>query len=173
MSKLFFTSDTHEDHANIIKYCKRPFKDVEEMNAVIYKAYSSKVEDSDTVYHLGDVIFGSSYGILTPYQGTRHLIAGNHDHEEENIIDHNLYRHFESVSLMKMVKDPASGLRFFLCHYPLEEWPGKHKGVIHLHGHCHGTLQTKMPNRMDVGVDCHPNFEPFSVAEILKHLNHS
>ena len=31
-SKVFFTSDTHFYHGNIIRFCNRPFKDVEMMN---------------------------------------------------------------------------------------------------------------------------------------------
>ena len=31
-SGVLFTSDTHFNHTNIIRFCSRPFKDVEHMN---------------------------------------------------------------------------------------------------------------------------------------------
>lgn len=31
-SKVYFTSDTHFYHSNIIGFCKRPFKNIEDMN---------------------------------------------------------------------------------------------------------------------------------------------
>lgn len=32
---VFFTSDTHFGHANIIKYCGRPYRDVTQMDAEV------------------------------------------------------------------------------------------------------------------------------------------
>ena len=37
MSKIWLSADTHFAHSNIILYCQRPFKDVEEMNETIVK----------------------------------------------------------------------------------------------------------------------------------------
>ena len=54
---LFFTSDTHFWHSNIIKYCNRPFMDIEEMNEEIIKRWNDKIEKDDLVFHLGDFAF--------------------------------------------------------------------------------------------------------------------
>lgn len=34
-AKVYFTSDTHFNHANIIGFCSRPFKNVNEMNETL------------------------------------------------------------------------------------------------------------------------------------------
>lgn len=56
----FFTSDTHFGHANIIRFCKRPFENVEEMNEALIENWNKVVSDDDTVFHLGDFAFGGS-----------------------------------------------------------------------------------------------------------------
>lgn len=55
---VFFTADTHFFHHSIIKYCRRPFRSVEEMNAGIIARWNAQVGKDDRIYHLGDVSFG-------------------------------------------------------------------------------------------------------------------
>lgn len=78
----FFTSDTHFGHANIIRFCKRPFENVEEMNEVLIENWNKVVSDDDTVFHLGDFAFGGSNvwkEIIPRLKGHINLIIGNHD----------------------------------------------------------------------------------------------
>ena len=58
MSKTFFISDLHFNHENIIKYCNRPFPNVDKMNSSIINNWNSVVSKDDVVYFLGDFMFG-------------------------------------------------------------------------------------------------------------------
>ena len=42
-SRVFFTSDTHFNHTNIIRYCDRPFKSTDEMNEKLIGNWNSAV----------------------------------------------------------------------------------------------------------------------------------
>lgn len=78
----FFTSDTHFGHANIIKLCNRPFKDVEEMNEKLIENWNKVVSEDGTVFHLGDFAFGGSglwNSVIPRLNGQIYLIIGNHD----------------------------------------------------------------------------------------------
>lgn len=58
--KVFFTSDTHFNHKNIITFCKRPFETVEEMNEALVSNWNSVVPEDGTVFHCGDFALGGS-----------------------------------------------------------------------------------------------------------------
>jgi len=50
----FFTADEHYYHKNIIKYCNRPFANVENMNRALIGRHNEVVSNTDTVVHAGD-----------------------------------------------------------------------------------------------------------------------
>lgn len=81
-SKVFFTSDTHFYHGNIIRFCNRPFKDVDMMNETIISNWNNTVGQDDIVFHLGDFCLGGSAEwtrMLDRLNGRIYLIMGNHD----------------------------------------------------------------------------------------------
>ena len=81
-SKVYFTSDTHFYHSNIIGFCKRPFKNVEDMNETLIENWNRVVGQDDIVFHLGDFCLGGSHEwtkILNRLNGKIYLILGNHD----------------------------------------------------------------------------------------------
>jgi calcineurin-like phosphoesterase family protein len=154
---VFFTSDQHFDHKNIIKYCHRPFDSVDEMNETIVMKHNAIVTNNDTVYHLGDFCFSDKGKYwLSRLKGAKHiLIKGNHDHR------HSL-GYFDVVYDVKLVKIGIDSV--FLSHYAHLVWPQKHYEVYHLFGHSHGTLKG-MLGSLDCGVDPH-GFTPISWEDL-------
>jgi calcineurin-like phosphoesterase family protein len=180
--KTFFTSDTHFGHANIIKYCNRPFASVEEMDNTLIHNWNAVVRPEDTVYHLGDFAVGG--GPAAPYlrrlNGTIYFCLGNHDKRLRFIkayldIELELQDHLAGSYLNDdKVKFGIPYLRevtvekqeIVLCHYAMKVWNGSHKGSWQLYGHSHGTLPDD-PTVLscDVGVDCW-NYFPVSMEQL-------
>lgn len=82
MSNIWFISDTHFQHANVIKYSSRPFKDADEMDQYMIDKWNSVVSPEDTIYHLGDFALtsrGKMGEIMTQLNGEKILKLGNHD----------------------------------------------------------------------------------------------
>jgi calcineurin-like phosphoesterase family protein len=170
----FFTSDTHFGHANIIKYCKRPFADTQEMDNTLIHNWNAIVRPKDTVYHLGDFAVGG--GPAAPYlrrlNGTIYFCLGNHD---KRLVKAYLDIELELQSYLNQeVESEIPNLRevtvdkqkIILCHYAMKVWNGSHNGAWHLYGHSHGTLPDD-PNSLscDVGVDCW-NYFPVSMDQL-------
>lgn len=181
-NNIWFTSDTHYGHVNIIKYSNRPFRDVETMNNMLVANWNSKVAPSDIVYHLGDVAFmheDATSELLNRLNGNIVLIYGNHDSRIRS--NRQLKNRFNACYDYHEIEieDPTSKGGFkrgnlhrlvVLCHYPMITWKNASHGSLMLHGHCHGNL--KYPYRariMDVGVDPQ-NYSPISAAQVLAKL---
>ena len=80
-SGVFFTSDSHFNHENIIKFCNRPFDSLDEMNDALTENWNAKVKPDDTVFHLGDFSWGGSGSWKSARErlnGHIILIKGNH-----------------------------------------------------------------------------------------------
>ena len=77
----FFTSDPHYYHNNVIQYCNRPYKTVEEMNEGLVRNWNSIVSPSDDVYCLGDFSLAIRPIELfsSRLMGNKKLVPGNHD----------------------------------------------------------------------------------------------
>lgn len=148
----WFTSDLHLGHRNILRLANRPFSSLEEMHEHLVAAWNDRVRPGDTVYDLGDLVFGSparAATVLERLNGQHHWIVGNHDPDERS--RSKLAHLFASISEYREVR--LDGRLMVLFHYPIASWHGAGRGAIHLHGHCHGSLVLDSQPRLDVGVD--------------------
>lgn len=79
---LYFTGDTHFGHENIIRFCERPYRSAEEMDADLIRRWQATVGDDDDVYHIGDFTL-LDYRTFTEYAreltGQIHIVPGSHD----------------------------------------------------------------------------------------------
>lgn len=126
---IFFSSDHHFDHANIIKYSGRPYADKNEMNADMIERWNEVVKPSDTVYHLGDVGFTNRIRlkkIRDSLNGTILLLRGNHDGSVNRMKDSG----FEVIPRCHVT---IEGVRLLLSHNLIDSF----ENAWNLHGHIH------------------------------------
>jgi calcineurin-like phosphoesterase family protein len=152
---LWVTSDTHFGHANIIRYCDRPFATVSEMDEALVRNWNELVAPEDTIYHIGDFMMGSGDPdlLLARLNGIKKLVTGNHDGKKTTKAKgwHSVYGPFIMLEGQVMLR-----------HKPEPPWQAR----VLLHGHTHGTLPPA-PGRLDVGVDCH-SFKPIPLEEAVR-----
>lgn len=174
---VWVTSDTHFNHANIIKYCNRPFSSVEEMNETIIENWNKVVSEDDIVYHLGDFALGDKSlipNILKRLNGHISFIMGNHDNlnimeklsNEDHLITDLFWEEVIKVGKKTII----------LNHYPFSSLPDPNynDNIIQLHGHVHSTPDKPwnyFDNQYDVGVD-NNNFTPVNLAELLDKIHY-
>lgn len=173
--KVFFTSDTHFYHTNIIDFCKRPFKEIEEMNETLIANWNKTVGPNDIIFHLGDFCLGDSEKwnrILDRLNGNIYLILGNHDLRN---FRKSYEERFKSVTMQMNIE--IENQKICLNHYPFLCYDGSYNGDWQLFGHVHTNknntsndarrLEILFPTQYDVGVD-NNNFTPISFAVLKK-----
>ncbi len=172
----YTTSDMHFGHANIIKYCNRPWSTVEEMDFNLIKNWNSVVKPEDEVYELGDFTFhrepGVIQSILNRLNGTIYHINGNHD--KWLVKNPELGRRFAWVKDYFELKEAKK--HFVMFHFPIAAWHKAHHGAIHIHGHEHGNFDKNNVGlrRIDVGTDPQQYFPVTldAVARKMEKLPH-
>ena len=139
--KIFFTSDYHLGHFNIIRYCNRPFKTLYQMNKEIIRRHNERVKPDDTVFFLGDFCFKNTAGgkkgegiLVTAKEWKQKLngkfifIRGNHD------------RNNTCKTPIESIIIKYGGHKINLTHNPFNA----NKKLINFVGHVHIKGQLKM-----------------------------
>lgn len=185
----WFTSDLHLNHANIIRYCNRPFikpgdltergqwvsreisrERCNKMNEVIISNWNARVKPNDTVFHIGDFCFNKStegadvttksYDLEKKLNGKIIFLYGNHD------------RNNGCKSLITHCVIKLGGKYLYMTHNP-KFYNNDYE--INLVGHVHDMWIAKKVGAnsvaINVGVDAW-SFKPIEINEILKVYNY-
>lgn len=152
----FFTADEHYHHNNILRYCGRPFYDIEEHDVEIIKKHNSVVRPGDTVVHAGDFTLISNRAkvqndYINRLNGTHIFLKGSHDR----------WLHSQSCRIWEKT---IEGQFIVVCHYSMRTWHRSHYNSWQLYAHSHGKLAPQ-GKQHDIGVD-NNNFYPLSFDEI-------
>lgn len=164
---LWFTSDTHFGHANVLRYDNRPFQTIEEHDAALIERWNATVHPGDVVYHLGDVAWHTRQGsvdvLLAQLHGTKILITGNHDGKY-------ITSSAQWAKVTPYYEVTWQTQKIVLFHYRMVVWNRSHYGSWALHGHSHGTLPVNLDAKtLDVGTMCW-GYAPVSVEQIAETL---
>ena len=158
-NKLWFMSDLHYNHENVIKFNRRPFENVKEMNWHIEQELITKVGPEDILFDMGDLFWKTDettmknvISLASPKEWYK--ILGNHD-------NYNVYRKSYIGTLFTLLSDileinvdhEGRNYRLTLCHYPMISWNGKARGTLMIHGHCHGNIDNINTESTDLRVD--------------------
>lgn len=171
---LWFTSDTHFCHENIVKFSGRPFANAAEMNEELIRRWNETVPEDGIVFHLGDFCMGGSKewnDIMYQLHGKIYLILGNHDMKN---IKQGFMQRFELVTQQMSIR--VGGQSIILNHNPFLCYGGSYRDVWQLFGHVHSgplshtgldhpRLNMLFPLQYDVGVD-NNDFRPVSFTEV-------
>lgn len=162
--KTFITSDLHLDHTNIIKYCNRPFLNIEEMNKTIVDNWNNTISNKDIVFFLGDLAYGrksrSTDYWLKQLNGKIIFIKGNHD-KSDKIKFHETY-------ILKFRE-----YKFFLSHDP-EQVPKDWDGWV-IFGHHHNNNLEQYPfidkkkKQINISTEL-TKFRPILIDDLIKNI---
>jgi calcineurin-like phosphoesterase family protein len=160
MNKVFVIGDTHFGHKKIIEFenTYRPFASIEEHDSELVRRWNAVVKPSDTVWHLGDVLFGrEAFDTLKLLNGTKKLVMGNHDHYPSTLY----LEHFSTIV-------GAAELRgCILTHIPVHTSQfGRY--VANIHGHLHSN-KIDDPRYVCVSAE-HTNLTPKLLDTVIYEL---
>ena len=182
MAKIFFISDLHFGHKDVIAFDRRPFKDVEEMEAEMIRKWNDKVSQEDHVFVIGDMFGGVTTAhageIVHSLNGKIHLIRGNHDPRGQ--IFESL---FEDVTACRKIQVRVRGEKqiVIMRHRLLPFYRGHNEGAVMLYGHTHDSIVARAEDQyirfmnwfgipfhaFNVGA-CRLDYEPKTLEEILE-----
>ena len=133
--KIFFTSDLHFGHENVLRFDDRPFETVEEMDDELIKRWNDKVGKGDIVYVLGDLIWKTATNeavqIIKRLNGQIVLIKGNHDRFLHNAAAKKALAGIKDYDDISVTLDDGTVRRCILSHYFIPFYNGHRYNAVH------------------------------------------
>lgn len=176
---IYYISDNHFGHKNVIRFDNRPFANTELMDEVLVHNWNERVTEDDTVYILGDCFWKNeenSVKLIQRMNGHKHLIRGNHDR-----VHGRLRFHYESIEHYAEIND--NDKLVILSHYPIPFYKNQHYGAVMLYGHVHNTKEWEFIEKWkhelwDAEIPCnminvgammtYMNYTPRTLEELLE-----
>jgi calcineurin-like phosphoesterase family protein len=162
---VFLIADLHLGHANIIRYCSRPFlySDSREMDHVLIKNWNYTISPKTRIYCLGDLRYGPKAEPAAQYRrrlrGNIVFISGNHDEPEQGMVP--------------WIETEYENLKFLLIHDPADAPPLFDGWIIHGHHHNNDLRNYPFMNfikrRINVCAEV-IGYKPISLHEIVQRI---
>lgn len=169
MANIFFASDHHLSHKNIIVFAKedgtkyRNFSCIEEHDEYLIAQHNAKVRPGDKTYFIGDVTFSHHHlHLLGRMNGEKVLIKGNHDKLKLS----------QYVPYFKDIRGSHQMNGILMTHIPvhpdcLARWG------FNVHGHTHHNRMKKADGTLDmryynVSMECLNDYTPVSLEDVKK-----
>ncbi len=149
---IWFGSDLHFGHKNIIKYDKQDYKDIFQRDLDIVSKWIALVEPNDTAILLGDIGLSKDIdyieSMIASLSGKLYFIGGNHDHGDHIKLYEKYGEYMGRLTEIQVMKQQIT-----LCHFRMANWNNSHRGAWNLHGHQHCCYpDDKHMMQMDVGI---------------------
>lgn len=156
MNEIFFISDLHFDHKNILQFSPNRYgSNIKEHNEWLIEQWNSVVTKRDVVWVLGDACFSmESIQFFKRMRGQKNLVRGNHD----KLSTKTYLEVFNGV--FGLVKKNG----FWLSHAPIH--PLELRGCKNIHGHVHNN---PIPDERYINVCVEAlNGVPISLTELVR-----
>lgn len=189
--KIWFSSDTHYLHRNIMRFCGRNFSSIEEHDACLLNNHNSLVSNNDEYWFLGDFAYkGQPEEAVKIFKkmnfGKCYFLFGNHDKIFRQAIQKGLLNDYLNIGKLEIIGGDIAvndhtlsvsktieinGQNIFISHYAHQTFPHAFRGAWMLFGHSHNNII--LPYRaIDVGVDAvQKKYFPISIEEIADVMN--
>ena len=145
--RVWVWSDLHLGHANIIRYCDRPFRDVGHMDNALLDNWAQTVDwsaESDSIVVCGDIAMKrgmteANFDRIRAMPGRKVLVPGNHDIGGTGELR---VEGFDEVCALLYAEDDP---QLVFTHVPLEA-DTIPPGWVNVHGHLHHAPPTDTPH---------------------------
>lgn len=184
--KIYFSSDQHFGHKNVLRFCQRPYETTKEMGKALIDNWNSKVTNNDIIFVLGDFFwFHGRHEIkkvVDKLNGkTIYIVPGNHCKRTAYELCDERVQLLDDISALyiREVGKPQVKYEVYVSHMPLMTWPHRERGSYNFFGHIHSgprslsQVDQDLPFhkglQYDIGVD-NNEYTPIELEEIINIL---